>query len=137
MADATVTAANVQPTSSTVAVQRTFGATVTAGQTVYEDATDNRHCKLADADDTAATAAAIGIALNGGSDGQPGNIATEGELDPGFTATEGVLYVVSATAGGIAPIADLVTGDYVTILGVGNSDGNIDLSVFASGSQVQ
>lgn len=139
MPDASVTAANVQPTASTTTVQRTFGATVTAGQAVYEDASDSRHCKLAEADNAsgAAVAACTGIALNGGADGQPGTIATDGEYDPGFTATEGETYVLSATPGGIAPITDLVTGDYVTILGIGNSNGNIDLDIFASGSQVQ
>ena len=54
----------------------------------------------------------------------------------GFTAVEGVIYVLSE-AGAIAPVGDLLAADYVTIIGVGNSSGNVDLSIFNSGGQVQ
>lgn len=141
MADATVTAANVQPvttgTSKTVYGKGTSAATVTAGQALYKNSSGT--WGLADADSSATTAGlnGVGVALNGGASGQPLEIATSGEYDPGFTATEGVIYVLSGTAGGIAPSADLATGDWVTILGVGNSSGNIDLICKYFGSQVQ
>lgn len=136
MADATVTAASVATTSTTLTRAVQWGGTITAGMAVYEDSSDNNDAKAADCTTSAATAACKGIALNGGADGQPGDIAVGGELDPGFTATEGVIYVLSE-AGAICPSADLLTDDYVTIIGVGNASGNIDLIMKATGSQVQ
>ena len=141
MADATVTAANVQPvttgTNQTKIASVTAGATITAGQSVYKNSSGT--WALADADASAETAGqrGVGVALNGASSSQPLDVATGGEYDPGFTATEGVMYVLSGTAGGVAPSADLATGDWVTILGVGNSSGNIDLICKYFGSQVQ
>ncbi len=135
MADLTITAANVQPVSgSTNIVYGTFGATVTAGQSVYEDtSTSPSTFKLADADASATTANAKGIALNGGSSGQPAAIAIGGSITAGGTVVVGKVYVVSATAGGIAPSTDLATGMYTTILGVGISATVIALGIKASG----
>lgn len=136
MVDVTITAANVLPTTTTIKRQVTAGATLTAGTPVYEDSTDAYQVKAADCTTSAATAKVAGILLGGGADGQPVLIATGGEIDPGFTATEGVVYVLSE-AGGIAPVADLATNDYVTVIGVGKSTGNVDLILFSSGEQVQ
>lgn len=118
MADVTVVAAEVLPDSGTVTTGGTLGGTVTAGQSVYLDSTTNTW-KAADANSTAATAAAKGISMTGGVSGQPCVICTGGTLDPGFTVDVAKVYVVSATAGGIAPVADLVQGWRTTILGVG------------------
>lgn len=136
MADLSITAANVDLLSGSER-QGTFGATVTAGQAVYKDTADNNDLKLAQADGTALEATVAGIALNGGADGQPGDYQTAGVIDIGATATEGEIYVLSQTAGGICPEADIVTeDDYVTIIGVGNSDGNISLNIHVSGAQI-
>ena len=136
MADLVITAANVDQSTGS---QRhgTFGATMTAGQALYADSTDNNDLKLAQCDGTAAEADVVGIALNGGADGQPGTYQTDGVIEPGATATEGEIYVLSQTAGGICPEGDISTeDDYVTIIGVGNSDGNISLCIHASGAQI-
>lgn len=118
MADVTVTAAEVLPDSGTVTVSGTLGGTVTAGMAVYLDSTTTTW-KAADANASAATAAAKGIALTGGVSGQSVIVCTGGTLDPGFTVDVAKIYVVSATAGGIAPAADIVTGWRTTILGIG------------------
>jgi len=141
MVDATVTPANVVKGSDAGLRKVTYGATIAQGKTVYKDNTDGEW-KLADADASAATAGAAGIgyALTSGADGQDGVILGEGAsspFDPGFTATEGVVYCVSATAGGIAPFGDLVTGDYVTIIGVGDSNGDLVPIFKVTGAQVQ
>lgn len=142
MVDISVTAANVQPvttgTNRTKIASVTAGATITAGQAVYKNSSGT--WAPADADASAETAGqrGVGVALNGASSGQPLDVAIGGEYDPGATATEGVIYVLSGTAGGIAPSADLAANDWVTILGVGNSSGNIDLICkYFYGSQVQ
>jgi len=144
MTDETVTAANVAPVTTgsnrTRIKQGTYGATVTAGQSLAlqtDGMWDPADC---DASAVLSGSGGTGISLNGGAANQPADIVAGGEYDPGFTATEGVIYVYSGTAGGIAPVGDLGTGDWVVIIGVGNSDGNIDVlpgGPFYSGSQVQ
>lgn len=136
MADLSQTAANVNRVSGRTRAG-VAGDTITAGMPVYEDLADSNHFKPADADASEAASKAAGIALGGGSDGQEIIVQFSGEIDPGATATEGVVYVVSATAGGIAPVADLTTGDYVCILGIGNSNGNIDMDIQFNGAQTQ
>lgn len=119
MADETVVAAEVLlDGTNTITVSGLLGATVTAGQTVYLDTTTSTY-KLADANASATTAAVAGIAMNGGVSGQPVVVAIGGTLDPGFTVGVGEIYVQSATAGGIAPRADLTTGWYTSVLGFG------------------
>lgn len=97
------------------------GATITAGQSVYLDSTTST-VKLADADASAAAAAAIGIALHAALAGQPIRVQRTGDVTIGATAamTVGTIYVVAATAGGIAPAADAEAAStwYVTPLGV-------------------
>lgn len=133
MADVSVTAANVAVVSgSTLFSDGFLGATVTAGQTVYLDSVTGTY-KLGDANASSATAAVVGIALNGGVSGQPVKVATAGTLTAGFTVTPGAVYVQSATAGGIAPVADLASGHYPVIVGIGTSATVIKLSFFAGG----
>lgn len=140
MADLTVTAANVAKVSGNVR-HGTAGATITAGQVVYFDASAGTW-KLAVADGigaaTAATAGSggLGIALHGAASGQPLTVQYDGVINPGATVTVGVIYCASpATAGGIAPSADVssLDNDYVTILGVGTTAAQITLGILASG----
>lgn len=137
MADLTITAANVVKGNGAKILSGTYGATVTAGQAVYADPADNGRFKPADSDSaTAAVRTPVGIALNSGSTGQPADIQTEGRISIGGTVVVGTIYVLSATAGGIAPAADLVTGDYVSVLGIGVSASQIDLNIHRSGVAV-
>lgn len=117
MADLTITAAQVLPDSTGDSYTGTAGGTLTAGQAVYLDDTVNT-VKAADANASAATARAIGIALHAATAGQPIRVQRAGDVTLG-TGTAGTIYVVSANAGGIAPAADLASGHYVTVLGVG------------------
>lgn len=136
MADVSVTAAEVLTDSGTITIDVTAGATITAGQTVYLDSGDGNAAKLADANASSSTATVKGIALNGAADGQPLRVATAGTLDPGFTVTVGTIYVQSATAGAICPAADLATGHYVTVLGVGITASQLQLIMRNSGVAV-
>lgn len=115
MADLTgITAVRVTANTQTQLV--TYGATVAAGQTVYIDTADNEH-KLADAS-ASATAKTRGIAITPGVDGGQGLIATGGSVIlVGTTMGVGEHYVQSATSGGIAPEADLTTGNICTTIG--------------------
>jgi hypothetical protein len=118
MADLSVTAANVlASTSAQVEGGYLAGATITAGQVVFLDA--NNTWQLAGAAIAAAHGPNVtrGIALNGAASGQPIRVAlSDPNFKVGATVTAAQTYVVSATAGNIAPISDLTTGNYVTVL---------------------
>lgn len=126
MADVVVTAAEVLPGSDTTYFDGTAGATVTAGQTCYLDSATNT-LKLADANASSATGTVKGIAMHGASSGQPLRLAVGGSIDPGFTVTVNTIYVQSATAGGIAPAADLASGHYGCIVGWGITASSLKL----------
>lgn len=119
MTDVSITAANVKPGANAIVAHGTAGATITAGQVVYLDTTSGKY-KLAD-NDLAAAKTPTGIALNGASDGQPIAVQVSGDLTAGGTLTAGTAYYLSATAGGICPVADLTTGDNVAQLGLAKS----------------
>ncbi|MCG3206274.1 MAG: hypothetical protein KCHDKBKB_03008 [Elusimicrobia bacterium] len=124
-ADVTVTAGNVVAGANAKTVPGLAGATITAGQIVYYDSSASSW-KLADADLSAAASGSggsIGLALNGASSGQPITVLLEDDdLTPGGTLTmTAPIYVLSGTAGGIAPIADLAAADYPVFLGIAKS----------------
>lgn len=132
MADISVTAASVVPGSDAIYVDGTAGETITAGMTCYKSTSDSKWYK-ADNNDTAAKAVVGGISLNGASLNQPIRIQTGGTITIGATVAVGTIYVQSTTAGGIAPSADLATGNYVTILGVATTAAIIKLGLNVSG----
>ena len=112
-------------------ISRTLGGTVTAGQLVYVDPADSK-AKLAQAN-AISTAKLAGVLQNGGSLDQPGEIQFEGDYDPGVAVVAGTTYVLSAAAaGGIAPIADLVSSNVSSILGTADATDNIKLGILNS-----
>ncbi|MDX0007827.1 hypothetical protein GOB40_13900 [Sinorhizobium meliloti] len=137
MADLVITAANVVAGAGAKTTSGTAGAAITAGQVVYLDSTTTGKWQLSDSD--AATAAArgqganVGIALNGAANGQPLEVLTEGPITLGAVLTAGTAYYLSPTPGGIAPLADLLTGDYVTLLGLATSTSVLNLDIQYSG----
>lgn len=126
MADIAVTGANVVPSTGAQLGQGTAGATITQGQWVYLDSGTNT-LKLADANASAATAAVVGVALESVSSGQPLKYQYGGDITIGGTVAAGAVYVQSGTAGAMAPVADLVTGWYTTVLGIGLSTTKITI----------
>lgn len=124
--DATITATQVAWVRGVRPRTVRGGAAITAGQVVYKNTATNEH-ELADADtDTASEVA--GVAISDGQDGRDMLIAPPGAVyNCGFTTTAGTIYVLSTTAGGIAPEADLASGDYVVVLFVGNGTAIVEL----------
>ena len=136
MADVTQTAANVRANAgATVQVVR-VGATVTPGDFLYSDTTDNGDYKLAStASDAASNAAAMSLGY--GDDGDLVPVAVAGTVEIGGTTVKGTIYTAADTAGGIRPNADNASGDFVTILGVASDTaGTLKLSFFKSGISV-
>lgn len=113
--DLSITAANVKVGGSGAKIQTVrFGADATNGQVVYK-ASDGDY-ELADANSLTAYKAK-GIVLVGNTSGGYGQIIVEGPIAIGATVTAGMNYVVSSAAGGIAPVADLGSTEYVFSLG--------------------
>lgn len=133
MADLTITAASVLLTSGTKATG-TAGESITAGQAVYLKASDSKLWK-AQADGTAAEAIAVGIALHAAGAGQPLSYAEPGAvINIGATTSKATVYVVSATAGGVAPIADLTSTQYLSHLGYATAtDGSFVVKITNTG----
>lgn len=126
MADLTITATSVvAPTSVQLDKNSFAGETITAGQVVYKKSTDSKWWK-AQCDGNAEESGVgvpFGIAVTGGAAGQFIVVCTGGGTVTLGTGTAGTLYVVAATAGGIAPISDLVSTNKLTILGWGITGG--------------
>lgn len=126
MADLVITAADVlRGTSGGEIIESgVAGATVTAGQAIYRDTTTNTWL-LADADGAALLAGigtTLAITLHAALAGQPITYIRGGSLGLGEILANGEIYVLSGTPGGIAPIGDLATGDYVVLIGAGMDD---------------
>ena len=128
MADLSQTAADVSLTdvtgngvSAVVA-----GEAITQGQPVY--LLSSKYYK-ADAD-TQQAANCQGIALTPAAADELFVLAADrSTLDVGATLTIGETYVVSSNAGAIAPISDLTTGNFVTILGTAITAGKLPLNI--------
>ena len=136
MADLTVTAASVLFTSGTKATG-VAGASITAGQSLYLDSTTST-LKLAQSDGTAAEADAVGIALHAAGSGQPVVYAGPGSvINIGATTAKTTTYVVSATAGGVCPQADLVSTNKIVRLGYATAtDGSFVVDIRNTGVSV-
>lgn len=132
MADVTITAANVLKGTGAIVTRGTAGASLTAGLVVYADSSDGGKYKAADCVTSAATAAAVGIALHAAADEQPVQILTSGPITIGGTVVAGTSYILS-TSGGICPDADKTTGDRVVRLGYASSASVLQVSIQNTG----
>lgn len=134
MADLVITAANVLAGAGATISPKTAGATITAGQVVYEDTSDGGKLKLARGN-AVGTANVYGIALNNASNGQPCSVIRDGDnFNPGATVVVGTTYALSAAvAGAIAPDGDLVATNVNVTLGIATTTSNIKLAINPSG----
>lgn len=135
MADLTITASSVQYGSTANIRSGVAGEAIEAGQPVYQDTAGL--IWQADADDTEAKAAAVGIAINTAeaANQRVAYAIEDSDFTPGATLTAGEAYALSATKGGICPIADLVTDDYITFLGVAKDTSKLYLKPLVTGGQ--
>lgn len=133
MADLSITAANVLAVTGAKKVNGIAGATIAQGKTLYLDAADSKY-KLADCDSaTVAARSTVAIALNAASDGQPLTVLTGGPVTIGATLTPGTAYYQSPNPGGICPLADVLTGDTVTLIGIAISATVLQVDIQESG----
>jgi hypothetical protein len=128
--DLSITAASLAPSTSAVTRDGIAGVAITAGQLVYKDTADNK-LKLADANGASTLIRTpIGLASNSAGIGQNVRyIISDPDLTIGGTVTNGAAFVLSATAGGIAPIADQTTGWYPCLVMIGISSTKVAFRV--------
>lgn len=120
MADLSITAANVLASATARTVTGVAGATITAGQPLYIDTADGNALKPAQ--NTSTKSAFVGIALHAAADGQPITYCSRDEdFTIGATVAVGQVYILSDNAGGIAPISDAGSGDFIVVVGIGKS----------------
>lgn len=129
MADLSITSSAVIAGANASVSQGTAGETITAGKAVYLAAASKKWM-LADSDSATTEARkAVGIALNGASLNQPVAVQTGGDITLGAVLTAGTAYYASDDAGGICPVADLASGDYVCLLGLAKSTSVLALDI--------
>ena len=132
MAAISVTAANVVLVSGD-RKSGIAGETITAGKSLYINTSNSDKLHLADAD-ALLTSVFAGIALGGASANQPVFYAGPGcVVNMGGTVAVGTVYMVGLTAGDVLPDAEILTGDYVSIIGVGETAANLRISPINSG----
>lgn len=139
MATVAITPANVLASASATKKTGIAGATITAGQLLYKDTDDANKLKLADANGTAMQRTLEGIALHGAFAGQPITyIVRDPDFKCGGTVVVGETYMLASdTPGGLAPEDDAVAGDYVTVVGVGKSVTNLNITGFTAAGAVK
>jgi len=128
-----VTASQVQP-STTASIKSGIAAeAITAGQTVYVLTAGT--IGLCDCDGTAPANTCAGIAVNDAAARQKVSYQTNGTITIGAGASiaAGDIFYAGPTAGSIVPEADVASGDNVIYLGVGNSSNGIVLNIHNSG----
>lgn len=137
IADLSITAASVRRGSEYAQSTGTAGEAITAGQLVAEDTSDGK-IYLADANSATTQRRKItGIASHSvTSADQQMQYQTSGYVNPGGTVTVGTTYILSATAGGIAPDSDSASNMTKCIFGVGYTASLIRMNIFNSESVV-
>lgn len=133
MTDISVTATAVVAGSDSQQDSGTAGEAITAGQAVYKSSSTNKWM-LADANSATVEArTATGIALNGAALNQPVRVHKSGDLTMNAVLTANVPYFLSDTPGGIAPIADVGSGEYLCQLGIAKSTTVLAVRIQATG----
>ena len=135
LADISITAASVVASGTGQGRQAgTAGETIAAGKAVYLDPTTHKW-QLADSNSaTVAARHAGGIAANSASLNQPINVFTSGSIVAGGTLVANTAYYLSDTPGGICPLADVGTGEYMCLLGIAPSTTVLNLDIQFTGT---
>jgi hypothetical protein len=137
MSDITINANTVVPSATATIARGIAGAAISAGQTVYADATDSNKIKLA-ANTSAATAAVVGVAVNSAPvAGQPVEYVTAGDITlSGAPLLAATVYVLGSGAGGISIADELHSSSGTrrgTVVGIGTSTTVLRVGLVASG----
>lgn len=133
MADLAIVPSQVVPGPGAQLVRGTAGDAITAGEPCALEAATQRYRYAFSAIQARATC--VGIALHAAAVGQPLTLQRAGDiiLGAGAAPVVGDIYVLSRNAARIAPAADLVTGNYTSVVGVGVAPTMLRLALNNSG----
>ncbi len=131
MADLAPTVGSVFAAAGSVNKIRTAAVAIAQGEAYYLDSATSDQARLSDADASDAASVCKGIALSACAASQKFVGLEKGDIDMGATLVVGETYVVSGTAGNIAPIGDLANPDRLTIVGLATSTSNLE-TIFKS-----
>ena len=107
--------------------------TLTRGQVVYRDTSVSPAVlRLAQCDGTAAESVAYGFVLGDVGAGQPVLVQTGGPITPGGTLVVGMPYALSANAGAICPVGDLVSTNKFTLIGWASTTTILQMTIINS-----
>jgi hypothetical protein len=129
MSDISVTASSVIKGTGATLQTGVAGEAITAGQTLYIDTANGNVLKLCDVDLSALASTCAGIALHAAATGQPITYQNGGNITFNAVLVAGKVYVATATAGGIALVADLTTNWRTSILGYATSTTSMTLTL--------
>lgn len=132
MADVVINPADVSVTTPSGSQRSTSSAAMVAGQIIYPDT--NTTVALANAG-AVDTAAAVGMLLNDATAaGQPVSYARSGDIvTVSSVLTVGEVYVPSVTDGGLAPVVDLLTGNFTTVFAVAIAANQLKIGIVVGG----
>jgi hypothetical protein len=106
-------------------------ATILQGQILYKNTSGKYDLARANA---AGTTVVAGVARNGATVDAPVKIQDKGVVTGLSGITSGTIYVLSDTvAGGVMPVADLTTGDQLSVVCIGISTTSVMLAIANSG----
>jgi hypothetical protein len=130
MTDLVITATSVVAGANAQKSTGLLGEAIIAGQTVYMDSTLRKFMRADSNSATVEARHATHIALNGGSLNQPITAQKGGDITMTTTPplTVGLAYYQSDTPGGICPVADVGSGEWVTLVGIAKSTTVLQLS---------
>lgn len=135
MADLTITNTDVIDPGGGNVKEANAAEVIDAGEIVYLDSSGTLQLATVT---SAITAAAVGMALNDAvAIGQPVKYKTSGNVTISAQATEvGDPYVVSSNAPGKLSLyadANILTGDFITHVGIMTTTTNLNINIHASG----
>ena len=133
MSDLAITAANCVPASTVAIKHGVAGETITAGMAIYKASATGKWMKADSDSATAEARTATGIALCGSSLNQPISYMESGDVTLGATLVANTSYFLSNTAGGICPLADVGTGEYLQLIGIATSTSVLRVNMTATG----
>ena len=136
MADLGIVAAEVLRNDAPLLEPRYAGVALQAGDVVYLD-TDDLY-QLARADTTVEASRVVGMVLHASSANTLAMVAYAQEIIVGATAAPepGAIYCLSQTPGKVTDWTNLVSGDWVTRVGLGWTATTLYLAILSSGEQI-
>lgn len=134
MADIAITAANVVASGTGQGrVSGTAGEAIAAGKNMYLDPVSKKWM-LADSNSATAAARHAGaVAANSAAANQPINGFSSGAVVIGGTLVANTPYFLSDTPGGLCPIADVGTGEYLCQIGIAISTTVLQIEIQFTG----